>query len=569
MVVQKLKGSQIVIETLIEQGVTHIFGYPGGQVLQIYDELYHNQDRITHVLTAHEQGAAHAADGYARASGKVGVVLATSGPGATNLTTGLASAMMDSVPMVAITGNVPTFFIGKDSFQEINTIGITMPITKHNFYVTDVTKLADTLREAFRIAKSGRPGPVLVDIPSDVQSAESEFVKWYEVESFPEDLASQAEIQRAVDLINASQRPFLYVGGGAASRNLGQKIVALADKIDACIGSTLMGISCVPDSCNRYLGMQGMHGRYASTKANWEADLIIGIGVRFSDRATGDRSAYVNGKKIIQIDPDFTEINKNIGVDVGLIGDIVDSVARILEGVNPAEHPQWMEQVNAFKEEGKRLQEQAQSAIEHPLTPKELYGVINALKAPDTIVTTDVGQHQMWAAQYLSFEESRRFLSSGGLGAMGFGLGAAIGAYLATNIKPILITGDGSFSMNLIELASAVTYKVPVVIVLLNNHALGMVRQLQDVYCEGRYCATLPDRKTDFCKVAEGFGAKATRVSTPEAFREVMQDAMAHKGGPVLIEAAIATHELVLPMLPNGGTIADLITQKQEDTSHA
>ena len=563
MNIQKLKGSQIIIETLIEQGVTHIFGYPGGQVLQIYDQLYKNQDRITHVLTAHEQGAAHAADGYARATGKVGVVLATSGPGATNLTTGLAAAMMDSVPVVAITGNVPTYFIGKDSFQEINTIGITMPITKHNFYVTDVTKLADTIREAFRIAKSGRPGPVLVDIPSDVQSAETAFMKWYEVEPFQEELAPETEIKKAVELINASKRPYIYVGGGAGSRNMAKIIMRLAEKIDACIGSTFMGISCIPNSCERYLGMQGMHGRYASTKANWEADLIIGIGVRFSDRATGDQKAYVEGKKIIQIDPDFSEINKNISVDVGLIGDIVFTVTRILESVDKTAHPEWMARIDELKEEAKNLRNYYENAAEDPFTTIKLFDAINELKTDDTIVTTDVGQHQMWAGQFLTFEKPRKFLSSGGLGAMGYGLGAAIGANLATGQKTVMITGDGSFSMNLIELATAVTYKTPIVIVLLNNHALGMVRQLQVVYCDSRYSATLPDRKTDFCMVAEGMGAKAKRVCDLAGFKAAFAEAM-ESDEPYVVEAMIDTWEMVLPMLPNGGTVKDLIIDKDQ-----
>ncbi|MBR3718440.1 MAG: biosynthetic-type acetolactate synthase large subunit, partial [Firmicutes bacterium] len=532
-------------------------------VLQIYDQLYKNQDRITHVLTAHEQGAAHAADGYARATGKVGVVLATSGPGATNLTTGLAAAMMDSVPVVAITGNVPTYFIGKDSFQEINTIGITMPITKHNFYVTDVTKLADTIREAFRIAKSGRPGPVLVDIPIDVQSAETAFMKWYEVEPFQEELAPETEIKKAVELINASKRPYIYVGGGAGSRSMAKIIMRLAEKIDACIGSTFMGISCIPNSCERYLGMQGMHGRYASTKANWEADLIIGIGVRFSDRATGDQKAYVEGKKIIQIDPDFSEINKNISVDVGLIGDIVFSVTRILESVEKKEHPEWMARIEELKEEAKDLREHYETVAEDPFTTIKLFDAINEIKTDDTIVTTDVGQHQMWAGQFLTFEKPRKFLSSGGLGAMGYGLGAAIGANLATGQKTVMITGDGSFSMNLIELATAVTYKTPIVIVLLNNHALGMVRQLQVVYCDSRYSATLPDRKTDFCMVAEGMGAKAKRVCDLAGFKAAFAEAMESKE-PYVVEAMIDTWEMVLPMLPNGGTVKDLIIDKDQ-----
>ncbi|MBO5517844.1 MAG: biosynthetic-type acetolactate synthase large subunit [Firmicutes bacterium] len=562
---QKLKGSQIIIETLIEQGVTHIFGYPGGQVLQIYDQLYKNSERITHVLTAHEQGAAHAADGYARATGKVGVVLATSGPGATNLTTGLAAAMMDSVPVVAITGNVPTYFIGKDSFQEINTIGITMPITKHNFYVTDVTKLAETIREAFRIAKSGRPGPVLVDIPSDVQAAETDFTRWYEVQPYQEDQAPESEIWKAVELINAAKRPYIYVGGGAASRNLGTAIMELADKIDACIGSTFMGLSCIPGSCGRYLGMQGMHGRYASTKANWEADLIIGIGVRFSDRATGDQKAYRDSKKIIQIDPDFSEINKNISVDVGLIGDIVFAVNRILKNVNKAEHPEWMARIETFRKEAKAIRDHAEETAADPFTSIKLFDAINELKTDDTIITTDVGQHQMWAGQFLEFEKPRKFLSSGGLGAMGYGLGAAIGANLATGEKTVMITGDASFSMNLIELATAVSYQTPIVIVLLNNNSLGMVRQLQAVYCDSRYSATLPNRKTDYCAVARGYGVKAERVTDIESFEKAFAKAMASKE-PCVIEAMIDTWEMVLPMLPNGGTIDDLITEKHQKT---
>ena len=563
MNIQKLKGSQIIIETLIEQGVTHIFGYPGGQVLQIYDQLYRNADRITHVLTAHEQGAAHAADGYARATGNVGVVLATSGPGATNLTTGLAAAMMDSVPVVAITGNVPTYFIGKDSFQEINTIGITMPITKHNFYVTDINQLADTIRDAFRIAKSGRPGPVLVDIPSDVQAAETFFTKLHVVEPYPDEQAPDSAVQKAVKLINEAKRPYIYVGGGAGSRNMGDLVMKLADKIDACIGSTFMGISCIPSSCERYLGMQGMHGRYASTKANWESDLIIGIGVRFSDRATGNQKAYVEGKSIIQIDPDFSEINKNISVNVGLIGDIVSSVERILASVNEAKHPRWMDRIEELKEEAKHLRDHYENVAEDPFTTMKIFDAINELKTDDTIVTTDVGQHQMWAGQFLEFEKNRKFLSSGGLGAMGYGLGAAIGANLATGLKTVMITGDGSFSMNLIELATAVTYKTPIVIVLLNNHSLGMVRQLQVVYCDSRYSATLPDRKTDFCMVARGMGAKAERVTDLESFKAAFAEAMA-SDVPTVIETMIDTWEMVLPMLPNGGTISDLIIDKAQ-----
>ena len=440
-----------------------------------------------------------------------------------------------------------------------------MPITKHNFYVTDVTKLAETIREAFRIAKSGRPGPVLVDIPSDVQAAETDFTKWYEVQPYQEDQASESESWKAVELINKAKRPYIYVGGGAASRNLGKAVMALADKIDACIGSTFMGLSCVPGSCERYLGMQGMHGRYASTKANWEADLIIGIGVRFSDRATGDQKAYRDSRSIIQIDPDFSEINKNISVDVGLIGDIVFAVDRILKNVNKAEHPEWMSRIAELKKEAKAIRDHAEETAEDPFTSIKLFDAINELKTDDTIITTDVGQHQMWAGQFLEFEKPRKFLSSGGLGAMGYGLGAAIGANLATGERTVMITGDASFSMNLIELVTAVSYKTPIVIVLLNNNSLGMVRQLQAVYCDSRYSATLPDRKTDFCMVAQGFGAAAKRVTDIDAFKAAFAEALV-SDRPYVIEAMIDTWEMVLPMLPNGGTIDDLITEKRQKT---
>lgn len=561
---EKMSGSRIVIETLIEQGVTDVFGYPGGQVLNIYDELYKSSDRINHILTAHEQGASHAADGYSRVTGKVGVVIATSGPGATNLVTGIATAMLDSIPMVAITGNVSTSLIGKDSFQEINITGVTLPITKHNYFVSDVRELADTIREAFKIAKSGRPGPVLIDIPKDVQAAECEFTKQGVVEYYPQGTASDDDIDKAVDLINSAQRPYIYIGGGAAGAGMTDDIRALAEKIDGYIGCTFMGLSAFPSSYERFLGMQGMHGQYASSMANKEADLIIGIGVRFSDRATGDVKKYSKSAKIVQLDTDLSEINKNVKVDVGLIGDIVYSLSEILKRCDKQEHPEWCETVENLKVEEHRIIDEAEAMSKTAMTPKKIFDVINEIKDADTIIATDVGQHQMWAAQYVKFEKPRRFASSGGLGTMGYGLGAAIGAQIASGDKTVLITGDGSFGMNLNELATAVSYNTPVVIVVMNNGVLGMVRQWQTLFYGKRYSNTVLNRQTDFVKLSEAFGAKAERVSTIEEFRAAFERAMNHNG-PYLIDTLIDMDEFVLPMLPPGGSIDDIITSKEQE----
>lgn len=560
---ERMTGSRIVIETLIEQGVSDVFGYPGGQVLNIYDELYKASDRINHVLAAHEQGAAHAADGYSRVTGKVGVVIATSGPGATNLVTGIATAMLDSIPMVAITGNVPTSLIGRDSFQEINITGVTMPITKHNYFVSDVRELADTIREAFQIAKSGRPGPVLIDIPKDVQIAECEFIKGDVVEPYPQKIADESYIDKAAELINKAERPYIYIGGGAAGAGMTKDIMELAEKIDGYIGCTFMGLSAFPNSYERFLGMQGMHGRYASSMANKEADLVIGIGVRFSDRATGNTAKYSKNAKIIQLDTDLSEINKNINVDIGIIGDIVSSLSRILKKCEKREHPEWVETVEALKQEEKRISDEAERKAGTDMTPKKIFDVINALKDKDTVIATDVGQHQMWTAQYVDFERTRRFASSGGLGTMGYGLGAAIGAQIASGDKTVLITGDGSFGMNLNELATAVTYNTPVIIVIMNNGVLGMVRQWQTLFYGKRYSNTVLGRKTDFVKLAEAFGAKASRASTLDEFRKAFDEAMKHDG-PYLIDTIIDMDEFVLPMLPPGGSIDDIITTKEE-----
>ena len=554
-----LKGSQILIKTLIEQGVTDVFGYPGGQVINIYDALYEYKDQINHVLTAHEQGAAHAADGYSRATGKVGVCLATSGPGATNLVTGIATAMLDSIPMVAITGNVPCSLIGKDSFQEIDITGVTLPITKHNFFVNKIEDLADTVREAFRIAKSSRPGPVLVDIPKDVQVASYEYEPQPIVEKAPLPQVKDCLIDQAAELINAAKKPYIYVGGGAAGLGLGKDIVAFAEKIGAVIGCSFMGLSAVPQENERFLGMQGMHGHYASSMAQNEADLILAVGVRFSDRATGNVSKFAKQSKIIQLDPDSAEVNKNVRVTLGLVGDVENSFKRIAAKCEKSEKPDWFARVKQLKKEETQFEEEIAAASKATLSPKQVFDVINGAKPAKTIIATDVGQHQMWTAQYVHFDGPRRIVSSGGLGTMGFGLGAAIGAYVATKDPVVLITGDGSFGMNLNELATAITYKIPVVIVLMNNGVLGMVRQWQTLFFGKRYSSTVLTRKTDFVKLAQAFGADGYLAETQVEFKRAFEKAIA-SGKTAVIDVRIDKDEMVLPMLPPGGAISDIIT---------
>ena len=556
----KLNGAQILVQTLIEQGVTDIFGYPGGQVINIYEALYEYRDQIHHVLTAHEQGAAHAADGYSRATGKVGVCLATSGPGATNLVTGIATAMLDSIPMVAITGNVPCSLIGKDSFQEIDITGVTLPITKHNYFVNNVADLADTIREAFAIAKSGRPGPVLIDIPKDVQVAKYEYEPRPVVEKIPMKKVKEKYIDEAVEMIAAAKKPYIYVGGGAAGLGLGKEIVAFAEKIGAVIGCSFMGLSAIPQECERFLGMQGMHGHYASSMAQNESDLIIGLGVRFSDRATGNVAKFAKQSKIIQLDPDSAEINKNVRVDLGVVGDMEDAFRRIAEKCEEKENIDWLLRVNELKKEEEGFEEEIAAAAKVPLTPRQVFDEINKAKPPKTIIATDVGQHQMWAAQYTVFDGPRRFVSSGGLGPMGFGLGAAIGAYVATKDPVVLITGDGSFGRNLNELATAVSYKIPVVIVLMNNGVLGMVRQWQTLFFGKRYSETVLGRKTDFVALAKAFGAEGVLAETQVEFKKAFEEAL-KAGKPTVIDVRIDKDELVLPMLPPGGAISDIITK--------
>lgn len=551
----KLSGSDILVRTLIEQGCDVVFGYPGGQIINVYDSLYKYRDELRHVLTAHEQGAAHAADGYARATGKVGVVFATSGPGATNLVTGIATAYLDSVPMVAITGNVPTTYIGTDSFQEIDITGVTLPITKHNFFVGSVDKLADIIREAFRLASSGRPGPVLVDIPKDVQIAMCEYQPGDMVEPDEKSAAKDVRIQQAAQCINESKRPFIYFGGGMIAGNAQEEMLALADKIDAPIGCSFMGVSAVPTDHPRFLGMQGMHGHYACSISMHNADCIIALGARFNDRVTGNRAKFARGARIVHIDIDGAELSKTINVEHGLRGDVKLTLQKLLPLINKVEHPEWQSKVQSFR------QEEAERGDNRPgMTPKNVIQTLNKYLGENTPVATDVGQHQMWAAQYTKFHNTRRFISSGGLGTMGFGLGAAIGAQMGTGERTVLVTGDGSFGMCLNEMATAVKENLPIVILLMNNGVLGMVRQWQTLFFDKHYSNTVLDRQTDFVKLAEAFGAKGSRALNLEELELALEQAFACDG-PYIIDCAIDKDEFVLPMLPPGGSMDDIITR--------
>lgn len=556
-----LTGAQITIETLIEQGCKVLFGYPGGQVIDLYDALYEREDRIKHILTAHEQGACHAADGYARASGQVGVVMATSGPGATNLVTGIATAYLDSIPLVAITGNVPNSLIGRDSFQEVDITGITLPITKHNFIVKNIEDLADTIREAFKIAKSGRPGPVLVDIPKDVQQNRFEYTPHDVVEKIEQRPAKEYKIEKAAKMLMEANRPYIYVGGGAITADATEEIIQLANTIDAVIGSTLMGLSVIPGNNERFLGMEGMHGDYASSIAQDEADLILTIGARFSDRATGNVSKYATKAKIIHIDIDRAEVDKNVSVDLGVGGDLKQALNEILKLVKPKENIEWQNRIKELKEFSKKSIDQNMPKDE--LNPYTLIKEVSKHTSDDTKIVTDVGQHQMWVAQYYEFKKPRTFITSGGLGTMGFGLGAAIGSAMYTNERTVLFTGDGSFGMNLNELATVATQNLPIVIILMNNGVLGMVRQWQNLFFDKHYSQTVLERKTDFVKLAEAFGIKGYRISNVSQMKDVIDQAFKEKG-PVLVDCYIDKDEFVLPMLPPGGSFEDIITIKED-----
>lgn len=554
----KLTGAQIVIETLIEQGVDTVFGFPGATVIDIYDKLYDCRDKIRHVLTAHEQGAAHAADGYARASGKPGVVIATSGPGATNLVTGIATAFLDSVPMIAITGNVANSMIGRDAFQEIDITGVTLPITKHNFFVRDIENLADTIREAFRIAVSGRPGPVLIDIPNDIQTATCEFEPHRKVIPAKPSKAGDDAIAKAAEMIAECKRPYIYFGGGAVRAGAGKEILSLAEKIDAYIGCSMMGLSEIPSQHPRFLGMQGMHGHFASSVALAKSDLLIGVGVRFSDRATGKTDRYALNSKKIHIDADVAEIGKNVSVDLGVCCDIKDFLARLTDAVEAKRLPEWEDKVKSLRAR------ESDAYDDDSFIPREVVLDIASKVTPDTRIATDVGQHQMWTAQFFDFRQKHTWLSSGGLGTMGFGLGAAIGSSFATGKRAVLITGDGSFGMSLNELATAVTYNVPVTIVVFNNRSLGMVRQWQTLFFDKRYSGTDLERGTDFVKLAEAFGAKGFKADDIEEFRVVFEKAYSCDG-PALIDMRIDPDAMVLPMLRPGGTFDNLVTWKEAE----
>ncbi|MBQ8431287.1 MAG: biosynthetic-type acetolactate synthase large subunit [Clostridia bacterium] len=551
----QLCGADILVKTLIEQGCKTVFGYPGGQILNVYDSLYKYQNEIHHVLTAHEQGAAHAADGYARTTGKVGVVISTSGPGATNLVTGIATAYLDSVPMVAICGNVPTTQIGTDSFQEIDITGITLPITKHNYFVSNVEALADTVREAFRLAQSGRPGPVLIDVPKDVQIATCEYEAGTPVEKDAPFAAKDVRIQEAAEIINSAKRPFIYFGGGVITSNAQEEVLALAEKIDAPIGCSLMGLSAIPTDHPRFLGMQGMHGHYASSMSMHNADVILSLGVRFNDRVTGNRTKFATGARIVHVDVDGSELNKTVNSVCGLRGDVKLTLQKLLPLLNEGAKPDWMARVSAFREE-----EESYLDNRAGLTPRRAILTLNKHLGETTAVCTDVGQHQMWSAQSLHFKTARRFASSGGLGTMGYGFGAAIGAAYGTGERSVLVTGDGSFGMNLNELATAVRYGVPVVVVIMNNGVLGMVRQWQTLFYDKHYSNSVLERKTDFAAFAKAFGADGEAVTTPEELDEALGRAFAYDG-PYIIDCKIDQDEFVLPMLPPGGCMDDIITK--------
>ena len=550
-----LSGADIIVKTLIEQGCDVVFGYPGGQIINVYDSLYKYSEEITHVLSAHEQGAVHAADGYARSTGRVGVVISTSGPGATNLVTGIATAHLDSVPLVAICGNVPTTQIGTDSFQEVDITGVTLPITKHNYFVGHIEDLADTIREAFVLASSGRPGPVLIDVPKDVQMQSCEYTPQPPVQSEEKYAADDEFIEKAVEIIKSCERPFIYFGGGVVAGNAQKQMLALAECIDAPVGCSLMGLSGLPTDHPRFLGMQGMHGHYASSMAMHNADCIISLGVRFNDRATGNRAKFAAKAKIIHIDIDESELCKNISVEHGIWADIALTLEKMLDKLEPARRPVWQESIAALKQEELSYSDQREG-----MTPKNIISMLNNYLGENTAVATDVGQHQMWAAQYLKFKNSRRFISSGGLGTMGFGLGAAIGAAYGTGERSVLITGDGSFGMCLNELATAVSAQLPLVILILNNGVLGMVRQWQTLFFDKHYSNTVLDRKTDFVAVAKAFGADGEKVACIDDLPAAFERAFACRGCYV-VECSIDKDEFVLPMLPPGGSMDDIIVK--------
>lgn len=550
----KRTGSQIVMEVLLEHNVDTVFGYPGGAALNVYDALYDYLDKIHHYITAHEQGAAHAADGYARSTGKTGVVFSTSGPGATNLVTGIATAYMDSIPMVAITCNVSDNMIGRDSFQEISITGVTLPITKHNYFVNKIENLADALRNAFRIANEGRKGPVLVDITKDVTAATTDYTPHKPLPLEPHPKFTEAQIDQIAKIINECKRPVIYFGGGIEASNAREELYELIQKADIPATYTMMAAGVIDCDDPKNLGLIGMHGTIAANKAIDQADLVIALGTRFSDRVALNPKRFAPKAAIIQIDIDASEINKNVLINYSIVGDTKDVLQALLPKIEERKHTDWVEQVTAYQKTVRVPMEGAK------LRPKELIEATCDLTDKDTIYVTDVGQHQMWAAQYVRHHKTHHFLTSGGLGTMGFGYGAAIGAQIGNPDKRVIhFTGDGSFHMNMNEGCTAVSYNLPIITIIMDNKVLGMVYQWQTVFYNKHYSQTVLNRKTDFVKVAEGFGATGFACNTLDEFKEAFQKAL-KINGPVWIECNIDKEERVLPMIPNGGTIDDMIT---------
>ena len=572
----KLNGSQIVIECLIEQGVDTVFGYPGGAILNIYDELYRNENRLTHILTAHEQGASHAADGYARATGKVGVCFATSGPGATNLVTGIATAYMDSIPIVAITCNVGRSLLGKDSFQEIDITGVTMPITKHNFMVMDIKELAQTIREAFAIAKTGRPGPVLIDIPKDITAAETEFEPLKNIDD-KEILANghenirrvitvkdadANELKTAAEMINNSKKPIIYAGGGVKISGAEKELLEFAEKAQIPVSESLMARDCFPADNPLCTWMVGMHGTKASNMGVTESDLVIAIGARFSDRVYGNADKFAKKAKILHIDIDPAEISKNIAVTSCVIGDVKEVLSKLIPMINKADHKEWLNQINEWKKEYPSCYDKNPS---DSINPKFICEEIARVAGPDTFITTEVGQHQMWTAQFYPFTKSRKFVTSGGLGTMGYGTGAAIGILCADKKNRVVhIAGDGSFRMNCNELATISHYNLPLVIVVENNNALGNVRMWQRLFYGKRFSQTTLDFGPDWVKLAEAYGIKGYRASNAKEFAKVFEEAF-NSGKAAVIDARVDKDEMVLPMVPGGSPIFNMIMELSKD----
>ena len=548
----QLNGSEIVIECLKEQGVDTVFGYPGGTILNIYDALYKHSDEIRHILTSHEQGAAHAADGYARATGRVGVCMATSGPGATNLVTGIATAYMDSVPMVAITANVTLPMLGKDTFQEVDIAGVTMPITKHGYIVKNVENLADTLRKAFDIAQSGRPGPVLVDITKDVTAAVCEYTPAVPAKKQRVDKGTDEDYEKVLGYLREAKKPFIYLGGGAILSGASEEVAQFAELLDAPVCDTLMGKGAFDGRSRRYTGMIGMHGTKTSNLGVSECDLLVALGARFSDRVIGNPKRFAENAKIVHIDVDAAEINKNIRVDASIVGDLKLVLTKLNGLLEKQQHDDWMNTIAGLKEKYPLKYDTANLSCPYVIE------TIDRVTNGEAIITTDVGQHQMWAAQYYHYTKPRTFLSSGGLGTMGYGLGACIGAQLGEPDKICInIAGDGCFRMNMNELATASRYQIPIIQVVINNHVLGMVRQWQTLFYGKRYSQTVLQDKVDFCKVAEALGCEAIRVTQKEELEPALKKAIALKA-PVLIECIIPEDDKVFPMVPAGAPIADV-----------